>query len=491
MNGPEKRAGERLRVQEEALRFAQVALYRYRYDGTILEMNEAALDILGLRDRFGSPSEVLGRNIEDLIVYLGPKGRVRRMVKEQGMARNVLYPFKTTAGEERWALHDSFAVKDPETGEEVVQAIVKDVTEMKRAEEQLRESEERFRMAFENAAIGMALVGLDGHFLRVNRSLCQMTGYSAQELLSRDFQSLTHPDDLEKDLKCMRQLLAGEVATCEMEKRYLDKRSQTVWVFLTASLVRNAKGEPLYFVFQMVDITERRRLEALRDEFLSTAAHELKTPIATIKGYGQLIDRWLPEGCDPKVLQALAVVNRQCNRIARLVEALLEVSRLQRGAIELHPELFDLGQLAEEAVTELQPTAPRHRLVLKGRRRVMVNADRDRIAQVLFSLLDNAVKFSPKGGDVDVGLSVRDGEAVVSVRDRGVGIEKEKQASIFERFYRAHVRTPYDYSGLGIGLNLSRELVTRQGGRMWFQSTAGKGSTFYFSLPLAERAGDE
>ena len=621
---PEATAAERLRIQDEALRFAQVGLYRYRFNGTVLDMNEAAFDILELRDRFSSPAEVRGKSIEDLIVYVGPRRRIRDLVQRGGEARNVLYPFRTLSGADKWALHDSFAVIDPDTGERVVQAIIKDVTEIHRAEQALkeseqrlarifetiaegiimldrdghitfanaaaekilgiprsditkrtyydptwqisavdggpfpesrlpfartldtgepvydvefaiqhptgrrvilsvnaapllsaegalvgvvasladvttrrqaeeerRESEERFRSAFDYAAVGMALVAPDGRFLKANRSLCEIVGYPGQELLATDFQAITHPDDLQADVNQMRQMLAGEISTYQMEKRYIHKLGHVVWVLLSVSLVHDAFGRPLYFVSQVQDITERKRLERLRDEFLSTAAHELKTPVATIKGYVQLMRRWEPEQRGPKVVAALDVVNRQCDRINRLIQELLEVSRLQLGLLELHHEKFDLRKLVAEVLTEMQAAAPRHHLLLQRGRSVLVKADRDRIAQVLFNLLDNAVKFSPQGGDVETTVSVRNGEAVVSVEDHGVGIPRERQEHIFERFYRAHAGSLYDYGGMGVGLFISRELVTRHGGKMWFHSEQGKGSTFYFSLPLVERDGDD
>jgi signal transduction histidine kinase len=156
------------------------------------------------------------------------------------------------------------------------------------------------------------------------------------------------------------------------------------------------------------------------------------------------------------------------------------------GGLALRLEPVDLTQLAQAAADRLGREAPRQGIHVVETGRVVVRGDPEQLEDVLAHLIDNAVRYSPQGGDVDASLAERNGFGVVSVRDYGVGIPWERQRRIFERFYRAHVGTPYDYGGLGVALYLSKQIVTRQGGQMWFESEEGKGSTFYFSLPLAE-----
>jgi two-component system phosphate regulon sensor histidine kinase PhoR len=253
-----------------------------------------------------------------------------------------------------------------------------------------------------------------------------------------------------------------------------------VFVSVNAAAVDRGDGRRRLVVAVLRDVTPARRLDELRDEFLATAAHELKTPLAVVKAYAQLMAR---RGAgDP---QALAVIQRQVDRLTRLVQHLLETTRLGLEGDARRAEPFDLGRLAAEAVDGVRPTAPAHDLRLAIAGPAPVVADRDRISRVLASLLDNAVRFSPTGGAVEVNVAARDGEATVSVRDHGVGIPAERQAQVFERYYRAHAGTPHDYGGLGLGLETSREIVRRHGGRMWFESEPGSGSTFHFTLPLA------
>lgn len=254
------------------------------------------------------------------------------------------------------------------------------------------------------------------------------------------------------------------------------------------------------------DVTERKRVEAeraellareqaaraeaeqavrVRDQFLTVAAHELKTPVAIVRGYAQLLRRSRGGERPAAESRALEVIERSCDRLVRRVEDLLTFSRLAGGRLEFARERFDLGRLAAEVVEQLAATTPTHRFQLEREGEALAEGDPDRAEQVLVNLLSNAIKFSPEGSAIETRVAVQGDEVVVSVRDEGVGIPVERQGQIFERFYQAHVGTEYDAGGLGIGLYLSRELVIRQGGRIWFTSAEGRGSTFAFSLPRA------
>jgi signal transduction histidine kinase len=230
----------------------------------------------------------------------------------------------------------------------------------------------------------------------------------------------------------------------------------------------------------------------VRDEFLSTAAHELKTPVAIVKGYAQLLRRRPPEGLSARENRALDSLNTQCDRIDRLVQDFLDVSRAGEGLLEMHHERLDLATVVVAAVEHMQATTDTHHLSLTTLPGFTVQIDQGRIEQVLVNLLGNAIKYSPQGGQIDVEMTAGDAngtspaDAVITVRDPGIGIPADRQARLFERFYRAHAGTAHDYGGMGIGLHLSRTIVNHHGGRMWFESEVGRGSTFAFSLPLAE-----
>ncbi len=489
-------AAERLRILEEALRFAEVGLYRYRFDGTVLDMNEAAFDMLDLRSRFASPAEVIGRNIEELLVYTGPRRRVRSLIRTRGEARNVLYPFRTLAGQEKWVVHDSFPVIDPATGEEVVQAIIKDVTEAHLREEALRTSEERLSRIVETIAEGIVIIDSSGRITFANAAAEKVLGLPREVITQRTYRdpawgarTVDGEPIPEQDLPFARVMRSGQPLTGAVLAIQRPDGARVI-MSINAAPLRDEGGNIVGVVSSLSDVTERRRLERLRDEFLSTAAHELKTPVATIKGYAQLLQHWTPGGHEPREGAAFEVINRQSDRLSRLVQGLIEFSRLQYERFHLYRRRFDLGGLAADVVTRMQATAPEHRLSLQREGTVPVDADRDRIDEVLTNLIDNAIKASPKGGAIETRVYRQGQEAITSVTDYGVGIPPEKQPHIFERFFQAHAGTPFERGGMGMGLYLGREIIARHGGRMWFHSVLGQGSTFYFSLPLAEGGDD-
>lgn len=227
-------------------------------------------------------------------------------------------------------------------------------------------------------------------------------------------------------------------------------------------------------------IEDLRAALRVRDEFLNLAAHELKTPLTTLKGYIQVLLK--RGGHDSEEERLFRTINTQSDRMARLIDTLVDVSQIQGGELALRLTRPDLCALANEVARTVQEAAPRHELSVHCDGPVIVEADRDRIRSVLANLLDNAVKYSPHGGPVEITVRCEGREAVVCVTDHGIGIPKEKRAKLFEAFYQvAPMVSPT--TGMGLGLFISREIIRRHGGRMWFESQEGKGSTFCFSLP--------
>ncbi len=281
------------------------------------------------------------------------------------------------------------------------------------------------------------------------------------------------------DTAVMRAL-AGQTSTYEARIKAFDGRE--VFVSVSSAPVRaRDRHHPRLVVEVVRDITDLRQFEEARDEFISTAAHEFKTPLAVVKACAQLMLK-RSQG-DPVVLE---VVGRQIDRMTRMVQQLLEVSRFRLGGAELRHERFDLGSLLAEVADDLRTHAQGRRVLVEPAAAAVLG-DRERIGQVISNLLENAMRFSPQGGDVEATLSLQGADAVVSVRDHGLGIPHERQARVFERYYRAHAGTAQDYGGLGLGLDVSRQIVSRHGGRIWFESDPGQGSTFSFSLPLAQQ----
>ncbi|MGE5618335.1 MAG: ATP-binding protein [Sphingomonadaceae bacterium] len=264
-----------------------------------------------------------------------------------------------------------------------------------------------------------------------------------------------------------------------------------LYLLVNSSPIRGAEGRIVGAVATYEDITRVKEQERLRDEFLATASHELKTPVTSIKGYVQLMQHWAPGGHEPREGKAFQVINTQADRIARRVQEMLEVARLRIAPPPLHRVRFDLVDLVTQMVAQMQSTTEIHRLVFRRKAAIPVEADQERIEDVLVALLDNAIKYSPDGGEIEVQVQSQGGEAVVSVRDHGVGIPRERQAYVFEPFYEPIPPGAPGYQSVApLSLYLSRLTIERYGGRIWFESEEGKGSTFRFSLPLASEGGD-
>lgn len=248
-----------------------------------------------------------------------------------------------------------------------------------------------------------------------------------------------------------------------------------------------------------------RELDKLKSQFLSIASHELKTPITAMSGFVQIavrrlrrrIDRGKP--ADPVIaaedvtlLEQLEVVNRQTTKLARLVDELLDVSRIESGRLEFRVADVDLAGLAAEVMARQEMLASQHRLeITRDGERFVVRGDRDHLEQVLNNLVSNAIKYSPSGRRVDLHLGTRtDGMVVLSVTDQGMGIRAAELETIFGLFYRSPDREARDVGGMGLGLYISKEIVDRHGGRIWAESREGKGTTFFIALPPAGPALD-
>jgi signal transduction histidine kinase len=241
------------------------------------------------------------------------------------------------------------------------------------------------------------------------------------------------------------------------------------------------------------DVTALKEAERLKDEFIAIAAHELRNPLAVLKGYAQtlLLQARQEEGSqvDEWQQEALHTIDKATLRLVELTEDLLDATRLQAGRLELYPEPTDLVALARRVVKRLQTTTQQHRLSLcTALEYLVVSVDPRRIEQVLTNLISNAIKYSPAGGPIEVAVWEEGGtsEAVLSVRDWGIGIPTAQQARIFGRFARAE--NARKIGGTGLGLYICRALVEQHAGRIWFESLEGKGSTFFMALPITPEA---
>jgi PAS domain S-box-containing protein len=384
----------------------------------------------------------------------------------------------------------------------------RDVTEQRALMQALADSEQRFRATFEQAAVGVAHVSIDGRWLRVNERLCKMTGYNRDELLARSFRDITYPSDLDRDLLHMSALLAGEIPSYSLEKRYVHRDRSIFWIAITVALVRK-EGVPQYFISVIEDISKRKAAEAeirrLNEElevrveertaelsaanreleaFSYSVSHDLRAPLRSIEGFSRIVLEDYGDRLPTEAREYLARVCDSTKNMGQLIDDLLEFSRL--GRKPLATQVVELRDIAQTCIAELRASHPDRIVHVTVGELPRWRCDPALMRQVFANLLSNAIKFSQHSVDprVSVGSLTQGHETVVYVRDTGTGFDMryaDKIFGVFERLHRAE-----EYAGTGVGLAIVKRIVERHAGRIWAESQPGHGATFYFTLGIPE-----
>ncbi|TVP67690.1 MAG: PAS domain S-box protein [Leptolyngbya sp. LCM1.Bin17] len=490
----ERKQAETALQQSEVMNRALVQalpdlLIRMHRDGTYLSVDYS--DTVKL---FNAPALRPGADIADVLPSSLVQQRMAYVEQTLITGKEQIYEYQIWI--DGIAHYEEARIVPLEADEVLV--IVRDISDRKTIEEALRQSETRFRLAFEDAAIGMTLVSLEGKFVQVNRALCDITGYSEAELLQLNFQQITHPDDLNADLDNIQQLLVKQSRFYQMEKRYIHKRGHVIWAILSASLIDDQNGRPLYFVSQIQDISDRHSADRVKNEFISVVSHELRTPLTGIRGsLGLLLTGKFDQQPD-KFHHILQLALKNSERLIQLINDILDLERLESDNVELVKETYSLPELLYQAVESVQILANQQRIILQlDAAEVTVEANGGAIIQTLTNLLSNAIKFSPADSTIQVNAAVIQGKylnaephpstpcpyILFSVADPGRGIPAEKLDSIFERFQQVDASDTRQKGGTGLGLAICKTIVQQHGGEIWVESTLDQGSTFYFTLP--------
>jgi two-component system, OmpR family, sensor histidine kinase VicK len=347
----------------------------------------------------------------------------------------------------------------------------------------------------DNMVEGVLVANTEGRITMVNEAAVRMLGMESREDALVEIAELdsllqswvSSGQDKRAGCQSLSGALAGEVTITEGSVVYHRRTGREVHLRTNAAPIRDQSGEILGAVAVARDVTELSEIDRVKEQFIAVAAHELKTPVTIMKGFAQLLLR-NTDGLSPKQREGLEAISLGANRIHRIVRDLLDISLLSSSDVPLALEQVDLVDLVGQAWDRMAIMHPTHDFQLRAGGYVSVLADPARLEQVVDNLLDNAVRFSPEGGSIEVEVHSAGDQAMVSVRDHGIGIAADKQAGIFERFYNAHAGTRHDYGGMGVGLYISREVILRHGGTMDFESRDGEGSTFRFILPVRNRS---
>jgi len=358
-----------------------------------------------------------------------------------------------------------------------------DVTEMVNNRKKEQENQNRFRFLLNAIPQQVWTAAPDGELHYVNEIVCRDFGSSSDEIVGHGWQAYIHPDDLQGCLKqWMAALKNGTEYMVEFRLKFADGNYR--W-HLARAVPLIEDGLIKLWLGTNTNIEVQKNNEQQKDEFLSIASHELKTPLTSIKAFNQLMDRIN----DPaKIKDLVGKSAGHIKRLEKLISDLLDVTRINAGKMvyDVHPFSFD--QMLRETVESIQMTAPYHDIILQENAAVEYLGDRLRLEQVVNNFLSNAVKYSPQGKQVIVNSKIEYGNLVVSVQDFGIGIEQQHLSRLFERYFRID-NTAMRFEGLGLGLFISAEILVRHKGSFWIESTPGSGSTFYFRLPLSDENG--
>lgn len=356
-------------------------------------------------------------------------------------------------------------------------------------------------MIFASIADGISVQDGHGKLIFINEAGAKSSGYLSVEDALEAGKGHTLRTHIEQRFEILdehgnlipyndlpgKRALRGEKAP-QAIVQYYDRVTQVRrWSLVKAQpLIDDATGRVELAITIFSDITESFEVQQRKDEFISMASHELKTPVTSLKGFTQVLQRRLLKQGDEQGLHYLNRMDAQLNRLTRLVGDLLDVSKMQAGKLTLDIESFELDALVQETVENVQATTSTHEIIVVGGTGECILGDRDRLGQVFINLLTNAVKYSPRADKVTVHLSRKEHQAIVNVQDFGIGIDASHHQKIFERFYQVTDPEERTYPGLDMGLYISSDIVERHHGRMWVESRKGKGSTFSVALPLVE-----
>ncbi len=351
-----------------------------------------------------------------------------------------------------------------------------------RANRTVRRSGEKFKALLENSNDAIIVVNEKGDIGYASPTTEKVVGYTSIEVKRMNIREKLHKDDEDVLKKAFSFVLQAPGNSQTILHRYLLKNGSWGWI---ESTITNLNDHPGIkgIVSNFRNVTEKIMLEKQKDDFIGVATHELKTPVTSIKAYAQILsNRFRKEG---NVASALLVekMDAQLNKLIGLIGDLLDVTKIESGNLHFQESFYDFNMLVEEVVEELQHTTATHKIILKLDDSENVFGDRERIGQVITNLISNAIKYSPVSETINISTGLQRNRVKLCVEDQGVGISEKDKVKIFQRFYRVSGPDSHTFPGIGLGLYISSEIIKRQGGRIWVESKAGKGSAFYFELP--------
>lgn len=348
----------------------------------------------------------------------------------------------------------------------------------------IQRSEEQYRLVVETVKdYAIYTLDPDGYITSWNEGAQRIKGYTAEEVIGKHFSMFYTPESIERGDPWKALRIATAKGRYEEEGYKIKKGGQTFWADVILTPLRDDEGKLQGFSQITRDMTAHKELDKRKDEFISIASHELKTPLTSLKVFNQTLQKMFEKRNQRDVLPFFTKMDHQIDKLNDIVADLLDVSRIQSGKVKLNMASFDLNNLITEVLDNIQITTKKHVIVVKGRATKPVLGDKDRIAQVFVNFISNAIKYSPEADKIIINITPDTTIVTIGVQDFGIGISKEHLNKIFEPFYRVYNEDGATYPGLGMGLHISSDIIERHNGKIWAESEKGRGSIFYFTLP--------
>ena len=476
---------------------SQALIWTQELDGTISSLNPAAANSLGYR-----PDEMKGRPLKDFILPTERHtfGQFLDRCSKSDSSRGLLKLYTKNGATRFWMYQTSLSQEEKE---ESVRCHALDVTESQQAERELERLSRRNELILESVGEGIYGINLAGECTFVNPAALEFTGHSRQELMSaaRTMHEILQPRKADgsdypwEESASFATLNDGEIRRVTGEDM-VRKDSSTFPVDYVVTPIVEDDNRILGAVVTFQDVTERRAVERMKNEFISIVSHELRTPLTSIRGSLGLLASGLLLKFPDKADKMLKIAVENTDRLVRLINDILDIERLESGKVTIEAAELNLGTLMKSASDTMKAMANENKVKLETKPlSETVWADSDRILQVLTNLLSNAIKFSEDDGKVRLSAKLLDGDEKgwvrVEVKDSGRGIPADKVDKIFERFGQVDASDSREKGGTGLGRPICRTIVEQHGGKLWVESTLGKGSKFMFTLPTERTAEEE
>ncbi len=453
-------------------------------DGFIVWVNQAELTLLGYNER-----EYVGYPFGSFYVDADISTDILIKLKNNEKLHNYPAKLKSKDGSIKYVVLNSNVINnDGETMYICSSTDISDITYLEQGNAKLlQEKSARLAAIVESTEDAIISKTLDGIITTWNNAAERMFGFKSNEMIDRPIVTFIPEDRLDEEKLILNRLKNGDRVE-HFETKRLTKSGQLIDVSLTISPVRNFKGNIIGFSKIARDITEQKQHEQRKNDFIALVSHELRTPLTSISSFIQLLLCKSKKFEDSFILDVLGRTEKQVKKMIRMVEDFLDLARLEEGKIQINREVFYLHSLIEEVVTDVGVLSAIHQIEIKENELVYVNADRDKIGDVLINLLTNAIKYSPKGGKIIIGSRKQAGKVLIYIQDEGVGIAPKDQKRLFERFFRVkNNELIKSVNGFGIGLYLASEILKDHNSYIQVESQVGEGSVFYFTLDVLDQ----